>query len=246
MKILLTNDDGFGAEGLDALITVLSKEHEVWVVAPNKNRSAVSHGITITEPLCIRKVSNQQYTCSGVPADCADVGLKIITNGKPDVIVSGINRGANIGTDILYSGTAAAARQASMHGIPGIAVSLESVNQTWNYTPIANFVEKNLDNLIKLCEKDVFVNINAADTTEIKGWRFTRPSRRIYNDFPVSFNAPDGCLYTFFKGGDTSADNFADADYTCVEEGFVSISRILAQPCSAGVNDCLQKLDFMI
>ncbi len=246
MKILLTNDDGFGSNGLEALIEVFSKKHDVWVVAPDKNRSAVSHGITINEPLCLKKISSQQYTCSGKPADCADIGFKIITNGKPDVIVSGINRGPNIGTDIIYSGTAAAARHVSMHGIPGIAVSLDSKNDTWNYKPLAEFVEKNLENLMKLCDKDVFVNINASDSMALKGWRFTVPSHRKYNDFPEIFNAPDGCMYSFFKGGDVITDNFENSDFTCVEKGFVSISRLLAQPCSADKENCLQELDFMI
>ena len=247
MKILLTNDDGYGEAGLEALIDVLSKEHEVWVVAPDQNRSAVSHGFTMRDPLCFIEKDSQKFTCSGLPVDCVDVGSKVITNGLPDVVVSGINKGANIGTDILYSGTAAAARHASMRGIPGIAVSLNSDKaNTWNYKPLAEFIEKNLENLIKLCEKDIFVNVNAQDSVALKGWRFTVPSQRMYQDFPKTFKAPNNSVYSFFDSTGVSTDKIEGTDYTCVEDGYVSISRILAQPCSAGVNDCLQKLDFMI
>lgn len=230
MKVLLTNDDGFGAAGLEALIVAFSHHHDVWVVAPDKDRSGVSHGFTMSEPLRLKKQASQRYTCSGIPADCADVASKVLLGGKPDVVVSGINRGANLGTDILFSGTAAAARQAVMLNIPGIALSLSSHTQIWNYAPLAQFVVQNIDNLISLCAKDIFVNINAPDTDTYKGWKMTIPSRRNYQDFPEIYNAPDGTIYSFFGGGKVQTDRQEGTDFTAVDDGYLSISRILAQP----------------
>lgn len=246
MKVLLTNDDGFGAAGLEALIVAFSVHHDVWVVAPDKDRSGVSHGFTMSEPLRLKKQANQQYTCSGIPADCADVASKVLMQGKPDVIVSGINRGANLGTDILFSGTAAAARHASMHDIPGVAVSLAAKTENWNYEPLAQFVAQNIKALMDLCEKDVFVNINAPDTNTYKGWNMTIPSRRNYKDFPEIYNAPDGTIYSFFSGGKVQTDRQPGTDFTAVDDGFVSISRILAQPCAVDPMIDLPETTFVV
>ncbi len=246
MKILLSNDDGFGAAGLEALISVFSVKHDVWVVAPDKDRSGVSHGFTMADPLCIKTKNKQQFSCSGLPTDCVDVGIKKMLDSKPDVVVSGINRGANLGTDILYSGTAAAARHACMHGVPGIALSLLSEDGTWDYIPLATFIEKNIENLISLSEKDIFVNINASDHETLKGCVYTVPSRRNYQDFPETYIAPNGHTYSFFNGAPVQTDMVEGTDYTAVQNGFVSISRILAQPCSANEKNDLPISTFVI
>ncbi len=246
MRVLLTNDDGFGAAGLEALVAAFSVNHEVWVVAPDQDRSGVSHGFTMGVPLCLKTQKHQQFTCSGLPADCVDVGFKKIVDKKPDVVVSGINKGGNIGTDILYSGTAAAARHACMHSIPGIAVSLTSEAGTWDYAPLATFVEKNLDNLIQLFEKDFFININASDKEAIKGCLYTTPSRRNYKDCPVTFEAPNGHLYSFFNGAPVQTDMVEGTDYTAIQNGYISISKIHAQPCSANEKNYLPISSFVI
>ncbi len=246
MKILLTNDDGFGAAGLEALIAVFSVEHDVWVVAPDQDRSGVSHGFTMATPVCLKTKDHQHFSCSGLPADCADLGIKKVVLGKPDVVVSGINKGGNIGTDILYSGTAAAARHASMHNIPGIAVSLTSDNATWDYTPVAQFVCQNIDALIQLSQKDVFVNINASDHTSIKGCLYTVPAIRNYQDFPELFVAPNGHTYSFFNGAPVKTDMVDGTDYTAIQNGYISIGRILAQPCAMTEKNDLPISSFMI
>ena len=155
MKILLTNDDGIMSEGLQVLVSVLEKEHEVWVVAPDRNRSAVSHSILMDIPLKIKKKAKRQYACSGVPVDCVVHGVRAILKGNPDCIISGINHGANLGTDILFSGTAAAARQGALYGIPSIALSLQSETGTYDFWHLADFVLKHLENILKLSERDV-------------------------------------------------------------------------------------------
>ena len=232
MKILLTNDDGVHAEGLLALAKYLEKNHDVWVVAPDKNRSGVSHGITMGEPLKICQLSEKRFSCSGVPVDCTFNGINGILQENPDVIISGINKGPNLGTDIVFSGTAAAARQASFYDIPGIAVSLASFEKNLDYSALAEFVSKNIESLVTLCQKDIFLNINADSLSSYKGYKFTSLSKRCYKDKVSVYNAPDEKLYSFFVGGDVESFGDEDSDEKAVSEGFVSITRVLSQPVS--------------
>lgn len=235
MRLLITNDDGIDAPGLIELVRVLSNNHEVWVVAPDRNRSAISNAISMSDPLQIIKQKERWYTCSGVPVDCVISGIKTILPQPPDAVLSGINKGANLGTDVVYSGTCGAARQAIISGFPGIALSLENFHSRggWNYKPLADFVQKNLEDLVSLCTPDVFVNINAASANSYSGWRVTRLSRRIYNNTIQTFTAPDGSSYTFFKGGNVVSQGGPDSDYGAVNEGLISIGRIHAQPTDA-------------
>lgn len=210
MRVLVTNDDGVGAAGLEALAASLKKmNHDVWVVAPSKNRSGVSHGISLTEPLEVveTETGGRVFSCSGKPADCVIAALCGLLPAVPDVVLSGINLGANLGTDVVFSGTAAAARQAAIHGVPGIAVSLvvenaggaddavaesrpENVaenafpggNEPLSWGPLADFVSYNVRALMKLCREDVFVNINALNSGGYRGFKMTTLCRRIYHD----------------------------------------------------------------
>lgn len=233
MKILVTNDDGITSEGIQVLAAILRTRHEVWVVAPATNRSGVSHGITMNDPLRFFVSGDKEFSCSGLPVDCTITGSQGIMSEKPDVIVSGINRGANLGTDIVYSGTAAAARQASFSGIPGIAVSLVSDEDPYYWEPIARFVLENLEILVALCERDVFININAPSLLEYRGARLTGISKRDYRDSIIMHDGPDGCKYSFFKGGKIRTEGDGFSDWEAVEAGYVSISRVFSQPVSA-------------
>jgi 5'-nucleotidase len=241
MKILLTNDDGIHAEGLLALVKYLEKKHEVWVVAPDRNRSGVSHGITMAEPLKLCQLAENRFSCSGVPADCTFTAINGILNEYPDVVISGINKGPNLGTDIIFSGTAAAARQASFYGIPGIAVSLASFEEPLDYSALADFVSKNIEKLVTLCEKDIFLNINAASLDSYKGYKLTSLSKRSYQDKVSLYNAPDGKFYSFFLGGEVESLGDDDSDEKATAQGYVSITRVLSQPISLEVDSKVQE-----
>ena len=234
MRILLTNDDGISCDGIRILADKLSAEHEVWLVAPDRNRSAVSNAVTLFEPLCLKKVDERAYTCSGLPADCTINGVyAVMADNPPDIIISGINKGGNMGTDLVYSGTAAAARQAAVMGFPSMAVSLVERNDIWNYEPLADFVLKNLSNLKAMTGKGYFLNINAASTAPYKGVKFTEPAELTYNDKIELYKAPDGNLYSFFCGGKEKDDGNEKSDYTAVKQGYISVSPILVHPKSA-------------
>lgn len=241
MKILLTNDDGIHAEGLLALVKYLEKKHEVWVVAPDRNRSGVSHGITMAEPLKLCQLAENRFSCSGVPADCTFTAINGILNEYPDVVISGINKGPNLGTDIIFSGTAAAARQASFYGIPGIAVSLASFEEPLDYSALADFVSKNIEKLVTLCEKDIFLNINAASLDSYKGYKLTSLSKRSYQDKVSLYNAPNGKFYSFFLGGGVESFGDENSDEKATAQGYISISRVLSQPISLEVDSKVQE-----
>jgi len=158
MNILITNDDGIASEGLRILADVLRKEHSVWVIAPHMERSAASQSITLRKPVSLRKAGEQTYSCNGTPADCVLYGVGSVLPAVPDVVISGINRGENIGTDILYSGTVAAARQAVIMGIPGIALSCQIGDEA--YRDAAELLNDELPKLIKLWNPRIVLSIN--------------------------------------------------------------------------------------
>ncbi|MCR5606504.1 MAG: 5'/3'-nucleotidase SurE [Treponema sp.] len=235
MHILITNDDGIEGEGLKVLAECLSKKNDVWVIAPNCNRSAVSNGITINKTLQLKRYGKQVFSSSGLPADCVIEALcSDITECKIDVVISGINRGANIGTDIVYSGTAAAARQASILGYPGIALSIDSDSEDYKYNALADFVEKNLQKLCRLYKPGYFLNINAFSLSSYKGVQFTDISSRKYKDHVVikkseNCNSDDvfDCL---LHGGEVDSLGGDKSDYSSVRSGMISISRVLSEP----------------
>jgi 5'-nucleotidase len=231
MRILLTNDDGIGSPGLEALARALSASHELRVVAPDRERSGVSHALTLGGPGKIRKAGERGYSCSGTPADCVMLVLLGAIGFQPEIVVSGINRGANIGTDIVYSGTCGAARQAVISGIPGIAVSCVSREEPFLYGAAASFVAENLEALAALCGEDAFVNVNApsSDRDDLD-WAWTFPSRRQYRDGLSSFEAPDGVRYCFLTGGGIETTDEAGSDHKALRSGLVSVGAVMAHP----------------
>ena len=234
MRLLLTNDDGIDGEGLWALYDALSAEHEVWVIAPDSNRSAVSNGITLSKDLCVKKIKEHVFTSSGLPADCVSTGLLAnIVEGKIDMVLSGINRGANLGTDIVYSGTAAAARQAAIFGVPGVAFSIESPKEEYRYEALAKFAKQNLPTLRGLYVAGEFLNINALSADSYKAVQFTSVSVRKYKDTVKVFADDSGILRSRFVGGSVTSQGTVCSDFRAVENGNISITRVLAEPVSA-------------
>jgi len=237
MKVLVTNDDGLDSDGIRILASVLAIEHDVWIVAPHSNRSGVSHGISLADTLLLQIESEQVWSCSGLPVDCTILGAQGIMPERPDVVISGINRGANLGTDIVYSGTAAAARQAVINGMPGIAVSMIECKGVYHWEPLARFVCSNLTTLISLCSRDIFININARSSLSWKGAKITGISKRDYRDTIHMHAGPDGSRYGFFQGGDIQTEGDSDSDWAAVQDGCIAVSRVLAQPVSVPVTE---------
>lgn len=251
MNILLANDDGIECEGIQVLAERLSRENNVFVVAPEGNRSAVSHHLTMFNPTKLTEYKKNQWACSGFPADCAFIGTQgNLFNEKIDVVISGINAGGNMGTDIVYSGTCAAARQAVLDGVPGIAVSVnphdwaQVKKEGWKYSAIADFVAKNLEKLVSLASVEyprMFVNVNGASVDEYKGARYTDVlCVREYGD-SVNIVDENGGKYSHYVMGGNPIKNYnPDSDAAVVAENYISVSRIYVDPMCAGPVDDLE------
>jgi 5'-nucleotidase len=182
MKILLTNDDGYQAPGIQALFRALGRKHQVVMVAPDRERSAVSHGITLHHPVRMHRIKSETagdiYAVDGTPADCVKLGLAECFKTSPDWVIAGINPGSNIGIDINYSGTVGAAREGALNGIPGMAVSIK-LDRVMDYDNLARFVMHMVDAMgEKGLPSGTFLNVNAPGVafSEIQGIRITRQS----------------------------------------------------------------------
>lgn len=232
MRVLLTNDDGIDSPGLEALIRdIEAKGHEVWIVAPDGERSGMSHSITMKDPIRSRKLGERRFGCSGTPADCVILAYLGIMEEKPDIVVSGINLGPNLGTDITYSGTAAAARQAAFMGIPGVAASLDYYNKPLHFDPVSLFVAENLESFVLLFDGHHFVNVNAPNSPNLDiGIEITHPSYRTYNDRLVRYTAPRGEDYWFWKAAPIQTKEETGSDYDAVRRGNISVSPIHLHP----------------
>jgi 5'-nucleotidase len=235
MKILISNDDGVFADGIRCLHKTLKQTHDTTVVAPLEERSTTGHTLSLDNPLRVVEIEDGVYGCSGYPADCTLVGFgHLLKDNKPDVIVSGINRGANLGQDIYYSGTMAAAREAVFHGIPAIAVSTAldlSIAHHENvfYQSAADFVAKLLkEDITNLLAPMHVINVNVPniEMAQIKGAKLCTLGFRNYSE-DIScrrdFRDRDyfwvGGVYKGFTGDDKT-DCFA------VENKYISVSII--------------------
>lgn len=245
MKILLTNDDGIYSPGLAALSDAFSRDHEVWILAPDGERSGFSNSITISEPIRCTTVGERRYASSGTPADCVILATRGAIPAEPEVVVSGINIGPNLGSDIVYSGTCAAARQAAYRELPGIAVSLNSFHPPFHFEPIADFVAEHLDELLGLWNADHFININAPNLAEPRGVAITTPAMRRYDDHLLPFEPPRGGTYYFVDGKPAPATIEAGTDWYAVEHGEISVSPVMLNPVNHAVEAQYRGLSFV-
>ncbi|NCN06132.1 MAG: 5'/3'-nucleotidase SurE [Spirochaetales bacterium] len=236
MRILLSNDDGILSPGLAAVRTAIEDywgkdTHELWVIAPDGERSGQSHSITLKEPIRARQIGPRQFQISGTPADCVVTAVLGIMPEKPDLVISGVNVGPNLGTDITYSGTAAVARQAAYMGIPGVALSLGDYHLPYHFEPIAKFAAAHIDLFVSLADSDHFLNINAPNHPDYPvEARVTHPCRRMYNDRMLSFEAPRGDTYYFLDGTPIDSQDEIGSDWDVVNRGYVSLTPIHLHP----------------
>jgi len=232
MYVLVTNDDGIDAPPLLPLKQALERVAETIVVAPDHNWSASGHPKTMHKPLRADPViladSSQGISCSGAPPDCVALALLGVIERKPDLIVSGINMSANLGYDILYSGTVAAAVEGVVNGIPAIAFSIDS-SESVDYTGPAGFAAR----LVQHVERhslpaDMFLNVNfpAIPWNEVKGVSITRLGRRVYRDELVSRTDPRGRPYYWIGGNPPSGVPDTGTDIWAVANGYVSITPV--------------------
>ncbi len=230
MRILLTNDDGIYAEGLCALYRCLSLDHEVIVVAPEAERSAVGHAITLSVPLRVRIVRRGRefrgYAVNGTPADCVKLAFYELV-GPVDLVISGINRGANVGINVLYSGTVSAATEAAILGMPALAVSLDAYRQE-SYCFAAYFVSVLVDQVFHWSLPFPFclnVNIPHLPPQQIKGIKFTRQgTNRLRERFERRLD-PHGNVY-YWQCGEEFMEEDPETDVIALKQGYISITPL--------------------
>ena len=240
MRVLLTNDDGIGSDGLLALQGLLTKNHDVRVVAPDKERSGTFHATTFREEIVVRSLGEGRYSCTGTPADCVLYSLLGAIDFKPEVVISGINLGANLGTDIVYSGTVGAARQAVLMKVTGIAVSLVTMKSKPDFTVAARFISDHLRFLTSLWDEEHFINVNVPDEASHKaGISVTRPARRVYN-FRIVEEGSEKNERAFTLHGTAGCVQDGDrTDWAAIRTGRISISPVSIHPANhAGTESC--------
>jgi 5'/3'-nucleotidase len=229
MRILLTNDDGIDAPGIIALAKVLEKNgHDIIVVAPDKEQSATSHSITLHQPLRLHERGKNRYALTGSPADCAIMAEKIVLKEPPDLVISGINGGQNMGEDVLYSGTVAAALEAMFLGFRSMAVSLASYSNQ-KFEVAAYFVNKLLqDGLHELIKENEIFNINIpnVEIDEVAGIRITEVGHRKYQDFVKEQLDPRGRKIYWIGGGAPVWDRNGNSDFKAISENYISVTPV--------------------
>jgi 5'-nucleotidase len=249
MLILLTNDDGIEGEGLEVLAAELSKEKqfEVEAYAPDRERSASSHSITFRQPLFSYEAKPGFRAVSGTSVDCVNLAVNGLMKKRPDLVISGINRGANLGCDIFYSGTVAGAREAGILGLPAFSISVEYRGaEEMIYGPAAEFARKFAQFVVKqgYMNRVIFnVNFPLLPKDKIKGVRFTRQGIRIYQSKVWEREDPRGNKYYWLNGEVCGGQDIPESDIVAVREGFISISPLKLDFTDYDLLEELKKLD---
>jgi len=228
-RILISNDDGINSEGIHKLHETLKKLGEVYIVAPDRDQSAVSHSLSLFRPLRLDRITEYVYSVDGTPTDCVNLAINgILRDKKPDLVVSGINKGENLGDDITYSGTVSAAMEGTLLGIPSIAISLVGRGDfnfdlaSYHSELIARYVLQNglpHDTLLN-------VNIPHATAEEIKGIMITRQGKRLYDEPIVEKVDPRGKKYYWIGGDELEFLDIESSDLVAVKAGYVSVTPI--------------------
>jgi len=228
MRILCTNDDGYLAGGLRVLAEAAQALGEVAIVAPDRERSATGHSLTIHRPLRVRAAGDGAFVVDGTPTDCVILAVNELLDPPPELVLSGVNHGANMGEDVLYSGTVAAAMEATVIGIP--AVALSHTGDPEDLAPWVPLVERLLRQIVdqgSFPEHTLLnVNLPSLPPDEVKGVRVTRLGRRRYADAITRALDPAGREYFWIGGAVTAWSGGADADFRAVEGGYVSVTPL--------------------
>ncbi len=239
MNILLSNDDGYFAPGLICLHRYLAEQHQVTVVAPDRNCSGASNSLTLEVPIRVSKTESGFYSVTGTPSDCVHLGTYHVIDKAPDIVVAGINTGANLGDDVLYSGTVAAAMEGRSLGMPAIAVSLVG-NKHFETAAhvVTRVIERLKDNPLPI---DKILNINVPDIPleEIAGYQLTRLGSRHRADTIVPAKDPKGRTVYWIGPTPGAQDEAEGTDFYAVENGFVSITPITVDLTAT---DCFEQV----
>jgi 5'-nucleotidase len=253
MKILLANDDGVMAPGIRALFRELQLYHDTTIIAPLEERSTTGHSLSLDKPLRLEKIEEKIYGCTGFPGDCVLMGLgHLMKKDRPDVVISGINRGANLGQDLYYSGTIAAAREAAFHKVPSIAVSLvfNAVNEDHQYLVAGTFIRWCLEaDLHAACPQFSLINVNVPNLPmkEIRGCKISEIGFRRYSEEIHARIDARNREYFWIAGHYEGFHENPNSDCQAVKDGYIAITpHALIDGCDRDYSNlalCVERLN---
>ena len=228
MIILLSNDDGIQSDGLTALEEALQSLADIYTVAPDRAQSSMSHALTLHRPLRVHEVGPRRLSVDGTPVDCVKLALTGLLPVRPDLVISGINKGPNLGDDIIYSGTVSAAIEGALLGLPAIAVSLVTFKD-FDFRAAAEFAAHLVTEIQKrgMPPKTLLnINVPPLPKDQLKGWRSTRMGKRHYSENIVERVDPRGGKYYWIGGDDLGFAQDNGTDCVAVHEGYVSVTPL--------------------
>ena len=245
--ILVCNDDGVHSEGLAALAAAVQPLGDVVVVAPDRERSAVSHSLTLHRPLRVEQVSAGRHAVNGTPTDCVNLAINGILGRRPSLVLSGINKGANLGDDVTYSGTVSAAMEGTLLGVPSVAISAVG-RGSFRFDAAAAFSARLAAWVLeRSLPPDTLLNVNVPaprDGQPIRGFALTRMGRRRYGDAIVEKVDPRGKKYYWIGGKELEFVQEEGTDFHAVSQGFISVTPIHLDLTNYKSFDALKALDF--
>ena len=254
MNILISNDDGIAANGIRALTEELSKNHNVYVIAPDRERSAAGHSLTLHTPLRVEELEESKsgakrtWVTTGTPGDCVKIGISAILSEdeQPDFVISGINHGPNLGADILYSGTVSCAMEGAMLGVPSIALSLASMSADYeDFKFTARFTNSLLEKLksFQFPKKCILnVNVPKLDADDIAGVAVTELGRKMFTDAYEKRVDPRGKVYYWMAGELINEPDDAPTDIAAVRNNKISITPVTYEMTRTETMDDLDRL----
>ena len=226
--ILVSNDDGIGSAGLQALVESLRGLGEVVVVAPDRERSAAGHSLTLSRPLRVSHIDDGWYSVDGTPTDCITLAVMGLLPRRPRLVAAGINHGSNMGDDVTYSGTVSSAIEATLQGIPAFAISVAGGGES-DFQSAARFARRLAEEILRRgLPPDTLLNVNVPNLPPdaIQGVAVTRQGRRVYSETVVRKIDPRGKAYYWIGGADPTWERPGGTDYEAVSSGWISLTPL--------------------
>ena len=226
LRILVTNDDGYRSEGIRALAAAFTPLGAVTIVAPTEEASAIGHALTLRHPLRLETIEENVYAVDGTPTDCVNIAITQVFKGRPDFVVSGINKGYNLGDDVTYSGTVSGALEGALLGVPAIAVSLRSTRGAYDFRYAARAAATMAEAMLRRpLPARTFLNINVPKG-EPKGYRTTVQAKRNHITSVAERHDPKGRPYYWIEEGQNDWQPHDRSDYQAVRDGYVSVTPL--------------------
>ena len=243
-RILVTNDDGVHSEGIKALADALRSLGEITVVAPLAEASAIGHALTLRRPLRLETMGNGVYAVDGTPTDCVNIAITSVLRGMPDLVVSGINKGWNLGDDVTYSGTVSGAFEGALLGAPSIAVSLQNTREVFDFTESARAARMVAESVLdRGLPPQIFLNINVPKGPT-KGFRVTVQAKRNHITKVNERTDPRGQKYFWIEEGQNDWEPHDRSDYQAVRDGYVSVTPLQPDLTAYRIIPAIEDLPF--